>query len=346
MAMTAGTQSNSEGVQFTAMIGLGFGLLFVIIGCSADIVPTHVNSPLELVSSVQLGDVWAHEKKETVIRLRNRSSSAVRIEELTTGCDCGVASLSDPHLDPGEIADVRILLNGAEPRTSQESRSLTLHCQLGQVAQEFSFQFRRRSVVAMDNTSITLPKPIAPGDTFELEFAVDPEIVNDVSISCGDTRFQVVEQVARANDGNASARLTIAAFSAVPGGTCNLPLLIEASREGILLEATVYATVDVAVPASLVPAFVRIDTSRDTTVETQLSVRTEYPIRSVSMDGKNYVAAFTSKEIQTGEWILAWSAKSISGGGLAASICVVRIDCENDDPILISVPVSVYTPLE
>lgn len=190
MAMTTGTQSGSAGVQFPAMIGLASGLLFIVIGCSADIVPVYVSSPLELVSSTQLADVWAHEEKEMVIRLRNHSSSTVRIMELSTGCDCAVASLSDSHLDPGEIADVRVSLKGAVPRTSQESRSLTLHCQLDKVPQEFSFQFRRRSVVAMDNASITLPKPIAPGDTFQLEFTVDPEIVNDVSVSWGMLGFK------------------------------------------------------------------------------------------------------------------------------------------------------------
>ncbi len=336
--------------DFRAPIAFWLGLMMISPACAPSPPPppsAHLEDlPLELVSSSDLGDVWANEGRDVVVCLRNRSGDPVQISQLTTSCDCAVASMSAAYLEPGETAEVRLLLTGEAPRTSKELRVVTLRCELTQVSQEFSLQFRRRGLIAIDNQWVTRQERIAPGAEFQLAFAIDPPVVDDVAVRCGDARFRVSEQVIRKSEGITTARLTLVAPNNLPGGTCRIPLLLESRQGGNVLEATVTATVEVAVSASLDPAFVRIDTSRDTTVESRLSIQSESPVRSVSIDSSGDVVALTAKEVEPRQWILVWSAEPISGGGLTTTKCVIRVQCENGDPILLSVPVSVYTPIE
>jgi hypothetical protein len=60
--------------------------------------------------------------------------------------------------------------------------------------------------------------------------------------------------------------------------------------------------------------------------------------------GATEVAAFESSKAPSGDWVLKWSVKPPVTEGLVVANCIVRIECEDGEAILKSVPVSVYTP--
>jgi hypothetical protein len=316
----------------------------IVLGCGRAESDLPVISPLELVSPTQLPDVWSHHSTETAIRLRNSSRFPVQIVELSTSCDCAVASVSDTDLSPGEIVEVRVSLQAVVPRTVGELRNISLFCKLKESKQSFTFQFRRRGIIAVDNQAVKVSQQISPGETFFVTLRVDAAFANCVKVICQNPDFQVLSQTVSAEGDAATVRLDIQARNQLAGATYRVPLVVQASQESQPIESTVYASVDVVVPVTLEPAAVRIDTSHGTSFESSLSVQTKSPVRSVSMMGATEVAAFESSKAPSGDWVLKWSVKPPVTEGLVVANCIVRIECEDGEAILKSVPVSVYTP--